>query len=68
MDDLVKRARAWLGIGYPDDPDHVEVVERLVEQGKRIRLARIDAGLPVGERRQVVLPDHPMRRATDDHT
>jgi hypothetical protein len=68
MDDLVRRARAWLGIGYPEDPDHVEVVERLVEQGKRIRLARIDAGLPVGDRRQVVMANHPTRRATDERT
>jgi hypothetical protein len=69
MDDLVSRVRAWLGIGYPDDEDHVDASRRLDEQARRVRLARIDAGLPARwDRRQTVLPDHPTRRATDDRT
>ena len=66
MDDLVSRVRAWLGIGYPDDPEHIEAARRLEEQARRVRLARIDAGLPNGDRRHLVLVDHPMRRASDE--
>lgn len=46
--------------------EHDAIERRLADQERRLRLARIDAGLPV-DRRQRFAADHPGRRVSDGH-
>ena len=64
MLEFLTRVRSWLGIPNKPDPEHDEVRYRLREQERRIRMARIDAGLP-GDRRHLMAIEHPARRWTD---
>ena len=63
MPDLIARIRSLVSAGDPPaTPDHERIERELADRDLRLRLARIDAGLPV--RRQQVYP-HPNRRASD---
>lgn len=68
MDSLLERIRSMLRGEIPElDPaQHRAIERRLDDQAHRIRIARIDAGLPV-DRRQHFAARHPGRRASDGH-
>lgn len=64
MDEFLARLRAWLASSAAPDPERKAIENRLREQDGKLRLARLDAGLPVDRRRYFEL-DHPGRRADD---
>jgi hypothetical protein len=63
MPDPFARIRTLLLNASPSE-ERERVEELLEDQENRLRLARIDAGLPVRARQRQVYP-HPHRRATD---
>lgn len=63
MPDLIARLREWLAPSEERDAERERVDRKLREQRDRLRLLRIDAGIP--ERRHYSAPSHPGRRGSD---
>ena len=61
MPDFLTRFRDWMGL--TPDPEKQAVDRKLREQRDRLRLLRVDAGIP--ERRHYSAPSHPGRRGSD---
>ena len=55
--------RQWLGLPVEPDPQREEAKRRLDDAEKRLRLARVDAGMPSARWHQVY--PHPHRRSGD---